>query len=65
MPIKDGIEATVEILKMGCQSKIIFITADDDIREHALKVGASSIVNKPINFDEIINNIKEILKNEI
>lgn len=62
MPIKNGIEATVEILKIGCQSKIIFATADEDIKEHALKVGAFSVVNKPFNFNELINNINEILK---
>jgi len=62
MPIKNGIEATVEILKHGCQSKIIFATADVSIKAHALKVGAFSVVNKPINFDELINKINEILK---
>lgn len=62
MPIKNGIEATVEILKNGCQSKIIFATADVNIREHALKVGAFGVVNKPFNFDVLINKINEVLK---
>ncbi len=64
MPIKNGIEATVEILKIGCQSKIIFTTADINIKEHALKVGACSVVNKPFSLDELINNINEVLENE-
>ncbi len=62
MPIKNGIEATVEILKDGCQSKIIFATADVSIKEYALKVGAISVVNKPFNFDELLNSINQALK---
>ena len=62
MPIKNGIEATVEILKNGCQSKIIFATADVNIREHALKVGAFSVINKPFDFDELLNLINEVLE---
>ncbi len=62
MPTKNGIEATVEILKDGCQSKIIFATADVSIKEQALKVGAFSVVNKPFKFDELINKINEAFK---
>ena len=62
MPIKNGIEATVEILKNGCTSKIIFATADIGIKEQALKVGATSVINKPFYFHELINKINEVLK---
>jgi len=59
---KNGIEATVEILKSGCTSKIIFATSDVYIKEQALKVGATSVINKPFNFDELINKINDVLK---
>ena len=62
MPNKNGIEATVEILKSGCTSKIIFATSDVYIKEQALKVGATSVINKPFNFDELINKINDVLK---
>jgi len=62
MPNKNGIEATVEILKNGYPSKIIFATADVSIKEQALKVGATSIINKPFYFHELINKINEVLK---
>ena len=62
MPNKNGIEATVEILKNGYPSKIIFATSDIYIKEQALKVGATSVINKPFNFHELINKINEVLK---
>ncbi len=65
MPIKNGIEATVEILKMGCFSKIIFATADSEIKEEALNVGVFRVVNKPFSFDELLNSINEALNEKI
>ena len=62
MPIKNGIEAAVEIRKLGYQSKIIFATADISIKEQAVKVGAYSVVNKPFNFGELMKTINEVLE---
>jgi len=59
MPIMDGIEATREILKIIDHLKIIFATADEDIKEQALKVGAIAVVNKPFNFDELLTTIND------
>ena len=62
MPNKNGIEATVEILKNGYQSKIIFTTAEVSIKEQALKIGATSVINKPFFSHELINKINEVLE---
>lgn len=62
MPIKDGIEASIEILNMNNQTKIIFITADEDIKNHALEIGAIDVVAKPFDFNELLNSIKIITK---
>lgn len=64
MPIKNGIEATVEILKLGYQSKIIFATADISIKEQAVKIGAHSVVNKPFSLGELMKTINEVLGKE-
>ncbi len=61
MPIKNGIEATVEIMKMSNRSKIIFASADDEIKEEALEVGVLSVVSKPFNFEELLSSIKNSL----
>ena len=61
MPIKNGIETTIEILKMNNHSKIIFATADEEINEHALKVGAIGAINKPFDFEELLNSNNDAL----
>ena len=61
MPIMDGIEATIEILKMTDRSRIIFTTADNEIKERALEVGAFRVVSKPFNFEQLFTAINNSL----
>ena len=61
MPIMDGIEASIEILKMTDPPTIIFTTADHQIREKALEIGAFSVVNKPFEFEELFAVIEKTL----
>ncbi len=65
MPIKNGIEATVEILKISNHSIIIFASADARIKEEALKAGAFSFIDKPFDINELLNGISEALKEKI
>ena len=62
MPIKNGIEASIEILKICNQTKIIFTTADETIKEKALKIGAFDFVAKPFDFDELLSTINAAIK---
>jgi two-component system chemotaxis response regulator CheY len=61
MPIKNGIDAMIEILQMNENEKIVFASADIDIREQALKFGACGFINKPFGMDEIVSVIEEIM----
>ena len=61
MPIKNGIEATKEILKISGHSKIIFASADNSIREIAISVGAISFLEKPFELKALIEEIKRVL----
>ncbi|NVM53974.1 MAG: response regulator [Candidatus Helarchaeota archaeon] len=64
MPIKNGIEATKEILQINKHSKIIFASADERIENEALSIGASAFKLKPFNIDNLIGKINEtLLKN--
>ncbi len=63
MPSKDGLETTKEILYINPHSKIIFISADDGVRENALKVGAVDFLQKPIDFKTLFKRIENISKN--
>ena len=59
MPIKNGIDATIEILEISSHVKVIFATADEDIKSHAIEIGAYDVVSKPFDFDDLFNIIKE------
>lgn len=61
MPIKDGIEATKEILQIDHNSKIIFTSADQTIKETALALGAIDFQEKPFSMKELISNIQKVL----
>ena len=63
MPIKNGIEATKEILKNSdkIKPKVIFASADNSIRDLALEIGANSFKNKPFTLQRLFDNIKKVL----
>ena len=53
MPLKNGIETTKEILKMNPETKIIFISADYNIKNKAFKIGAIDFIEKPIDLSTL------------
>ena len=61
MPIKNGLEASKEILEMDGHPKIIFASADKSIREEALSLGILSFKDKPFTLQRLINNIKKAI----
>ena len=61
MPIKNGIEATKEILEIDNKTKIFFLSADKSVRENALLVGAICFKEKPFTYKRLVNNIQKTL----
>lgn len=61
MPIKNGIEASKEILQIDKSSKIIFISADQTIKKSALALGALDFIVKPFTMKILIDSIKKAL----
>lgn len=57
MPIKNGIEASKEILLLNNKTKIIFVSGDDSVKEEALSIGAIAFLNKPIDMFKLIKHI--------
>ncbi|KKL11267.1 hypothetical protein LCGC14_2547540 [marine sediment metagenome] len=62
MPIKNGIEAMVEILQINCKEKIIFASADITIKEKALSLGAYAFLDKPFNMSKLVSAIQNIVQ---
>jgi len=65
LPLKDGIDATREILEFAENSKIIFLSANDDIKEKAFATGAIAFLEKPYKINDVIDTITNTLKNSI
>lgn len=61
MPIKNGIEASREILAIDYNAKIIFVSAEPRIENKALSIGAMKFIKKPFSHDYLIRSIEAIL----
>ena len=61
MPLKDGLQVTKEMLEIDKSLKIIFISADNTIKEKALSLGAINFTNKPCSVQKLYNNIEDAL----
>jgi len=63
MPIKNGIEATKEILERSDnpKPKIIFASADLSIKEEALAIGVSCFKDKPFTLERLFSNIEKVM----
>jgi len=60
MPIKNGLEAMEEILRVQPSSKIIFASADRSIKEKALSSGAVGFLEKPFDSADLIHYLKNL-----
>lgn len=62
MPVKNGIEALKEILRLDNNARVIIASADTSIKEEALSLGACSFKQKPFDIDFLLSNIKKALE---
>lgn len=61
MPVKNGIDTTLEIMKLNSHSKVIFTSADNSVKDRALSIGVTSFLEKPFNVQKLHNEIKKVL----
>ena len=62
MPVKNGIDALKEILKIDNSAIVIIASADSSVKKEALSLGAYSFKQKPFDIDYLISNIKKALE---
>ena len=60
MPIKNGIEATIEILKMHPGAKVILTTADYGVESEARNIGVAAFKMKPISLESLVDSVEKI-----
>lgn len=61
MPVKNGIEATKEILELDGNARILFVSADVSVRAKALEIGAIGFLEKPSTMDVLLDGIEKVL----
>lgn len=61
MPVKDGIQATREILSIDSSINIIFASADKTIKDEAQKLGIIGFLEKPFSLEVLIDYIKNLV----
>ncbi len=59
MPVKDGVSATQEILKINPKATIFFGSADLHIEKEAIAAGAKGFLLKPFRIEELLTAIEE------
>lgn len=62
MRIINGLDATKQMLNNDGKTKFIFLSADGQVRNEALKAGAVAFLNKPCGINEIVDTILKYSK---
>jgi response regulator of citrate/malate metabolism len=62
IPLKNGLETAKKIFNLDKNSKIIFTTADSNIKEEALSLGVIDFIEKPFLCERLIGSIHNALK---
>ncbi|HMK55074.1 MAG TPA: response regulator [Dissulfurispiraceae bacterium] len=63
MPRKNGMEVYEEIMKIGAESKVLFMSGytDDIINSHGINEEGYNFISKAASPDEILDKIREVL----
>ena len=62
MPVRDGVSATQEILRIDPTATVFFGSADLHIEKEALAAGAKGFLLKPFRIEELLAAIEEAEK---
>jgi two-component system, chemotaxis family, chemotaxis protein CheY len=62
MPIKNGLEATREILKANPEAKILVISADATVQGKCSEYGAVGFLEKPFSMEVLFSTIEVTLR---
>lgn len=61
LPIMNGLEATKEILRLDPNSHVIFLSADVNVMDEAIKAGAKTFLKKPASLNDITDSVENAL----
>jgi two-component system chemotaxis response regulator CheY len=58
MPVKNGLEAMKELLKLEPTLRILFVSGQTSIKEKALSAGAMYFFEKPMEIEHLLDVVK-------
>jgi DNA-binding response OmpR family regulator len=61
MPVKNGIDTAIELLKINSHIKILFASADNSIKGRALEIGVISFIGKPFTVIQLHAEINRVV----
>jgi len=61
MPVKNGIDTAIELLKINGNIKILFVSADNSVKGRALEIGAIAFIEKPFTVIQLQTEINRIV----
>jgi two-component system, chemotaxis family, chemotaxis protein CheY len=61
MPLMSGLELTGDIKKLEPGTKVVFISADESVRQEAIKAGANVFLKKPISLRILIDATRALM----
>lgn len=62
LPDMSGLEAMKEILAVEPDTRIVFISGDEGVRQESLEAGVKAFMKKPTPIKEITETIKALMK---
>jgi two-component system chemotaxis response regulator CheY len=62
LPVMNGIDATGEILKIDPDTRIVFLSADDTIKDVAMRAGAFIFLKKPASIKDIVGAVEDAFR---
>ncbi len=61
MPIKNGLDATREIRELDPDARVLFVSADQTVRDKVQAAGAVGFIEKPFNIVKLLETIATLV----
>lgn len=64
MPLMSGIDALGEILDFNRNARVIFVSADEAVKEQTIALGAREFIKKPFDIRQLLIAIEKVMNLE-
>lgn len=65
MPVKNGLDASKEILQINSNALIIFASADKNIKSSAIAIGATLFLSKPFSCETLVKCLNDVVNHKL